>query len=42
MLIEIPPKYSVAQVVGYIKGKSAIAIARRFSGKGNNFSGQHF
>jgi putative transposase len=34
MLIEIPPKYSVAQVVGYIKGKSAMAIARRFSGKG--------
>jgi putative transposase len=33
MLIEIPPKYSVAQVVGYIKGKSAIAIARRFVGR---------
>jgi putative transposase len=42
MLIEIPPKYSVAQVVGYIKGKSAIAIARRFVGKQRNFTGQSF
>jgi putative transposase len=42
MLIEIPPKYSVAQVVGYIKGKSAIAIARRFVGKRQNFTGQNF
>jgi putative transposase len=42
MLIEIPPKYSVAQVVGYIKGKSAIAIARRFVGKQKNFTGQNF
>jgi len=42
MLIEIPPKYSVAQVVGYIKGKSAIAIARRFVGRQKNFSGQNF
>jgi putative transposase len=33
MLISIPPKYSVSQVVGFIKGKSAIAIARKFSGK---------
>ena len=42
MLIEIPPKYSVAQVVGYIKGKSAIAIARRFVGREKNSTGQHF
>jgi putative transposase len=42
MLIEIPPKYSVAQVVGYIKGKSAIAIARRFVGRQKNFTGQNF
>ena len=35
MLISIPPKYSVAQVVGYIKGKSAIHIARNFSGHRN-------
>ena len=42
MLIEIPPKYSVAQVVGYIKGKSAIAIARRFIGRQKNFTWQNF
>jgi putative transposase len=42
MLIGIPPKYSVAQVVGYIKGKSAIAIARRFVGKHKNFTGENF
>ncbi len=42
MLISIPPKYSVAQVVGYIKGKSAIAIARNYQGKKRNFVGQHF
>jgi putative transposase len=41
MLIEIPPKYSVAQVVGYIKGKSAIAIARRFVGRQKNFTGKN-
>ena len=40
--ISISPKYSVSNVVGYIKGKSAIAIARRFKGKQNNFSGEHF
>ena len=42
MLIEIPPKYSVAQVVGYIKGKSAIHIARTYAGKQRNFVGQNF
>jgi putative transposase len=42
MLISIPPKYAVAQVVGYIKGKSAIHIARTFVGKRKNFVGQHF
>jgi putative transposase len=42
MLIEIPPKYAVAQVVGYIKGKSAIHIARTYEGKQKNFSGEHF
>ncbi len=40
MLIRIPPKYSVATVVGYIKGKSAIAVAREFNGKARNFSGE--
>ncbi len=42
MCISIPPKYSVSNVVGYMKGKSAIAIARRFKGKQRNFSGEHF
>ena len=42
MLISIPPKYSVAQVVGFIKGKSAIAVARNFGGRTKNFTGQHF
>jgi len=40
--ISIPPKYSVSNVVGYLKGKSAIAIARKFKGKQRNFSGEHF
>ena len=42
MLISIPPKYAVAQVVGFIKGKSAIQIARTFGGRKRNFTGQHF
>ena len=42
MLISIPPKLAVSQVVGYIKGKSAIAVARRFSGKKQNFNGESF
>jgi putative transposase len=40
MLIQIPPKYSVAEVVGYIKGKSAIAVARQFGDKKKNFNGE--
>ena len=42
MLVSIPPKYSVAQVVGYIKGKSAIHIARTYLGQRKNYSGMHF
>jgi putative transposase len=42
MLISIPPKYSVAQVVGYIKGKSAIHIARTFGERQRDFVGEHF
>jgi len=42
MLISIPPKYAVAQVVGFIKSKSAIHIARNFMGHRKNFTGQHF
>ena len=42
MLMSIPPKYSVAQVVGYVKGKSAIHIARIYLGQKKNDSGMHF
>jgi putative transposase len=42
MCISIPPKYSVSNVVGYIKGKSAIGIARHIMGKSRNFSGENF
>lgn len=42
MLISILPKYSVAQVVGFIKGKSALSIARNYGGRIKNFSGQNF
>ncbi len=42
ILISIPPKYAVSQVVGYIKGKSAIWVARNYGGRKRNFSGQHF
>ena len=42
MMISIPPKYSVAQVVGYSKGKSAIHVARVYGEHKRNFVGQHF
>jgi len=42
MCLSIPPKYAVANVVGYMKGKSAITIARRFAGKARNFTGEVF
>ena len=42
MLISIPPKFSVSQVIGYIKGKSAIHIARNYLGHRRNFTGQQF
>jgi putative transposase len=41
MCISIPPKYSVSNLVGYIKGKSAIGIARHSMGKRRNFSGEN-
>ena len=41
MLLSIPPKYSVAQVMGFIKGKSAIHIARVYAGRRRSFVGQH-
>lgn len=42
MMLSIPPKYAVSQIVGYIKGKSAIHIARTFGERKRNFVGQHF
>ena len=42
MMISIPPKYAVSEVVGYIKGKSAIHIARVYGERKRNFVGQHF
>ncbi len=42
MLIAIPPKYAVSQVMGYIKGKSAIHLARVYGERRRNFVGQHF
>jgi len=41
VLISIPPKYSVSQVIGYIKGKSAIHIACNYMGRKKNFTGHH-
>ena len=40
--ISIPPKYAVSHIVGYLKGKCAIAIARHFKGRQRNFSGENF
>lgn len=40
--IEIPPQHAVASVIGFLKGKSALAIARRVQEKGRNFTGDHF
>ena len=42
MMISIPPKYAVSQVVGFIKGKSAIHIARVYTGRKRNYVDQHF
>jgi putative transposase len=42
MLVKVPPKYAVAEMVGYVKGKSAIAVARQFSGRQRNFNGERF
>jgi putative transposase len=41
-MVSIPPKYSVAQVVGFIKGKSAIHIARAYMNRKKNFIGENF
>ncbi len=41
MCISIPPKYAVAEIIGYLKGKSAISVARQFGGKQRNFNGEN-
>src|SRR5512136_3442405 len=41
MCIAIPPKHPVASVIGFLKGKSAIAVAREFGGKDRNYTGEH-
>ena len=40
--MRIPPKYVVASIIGFMKGKSAIVIVRQFYGKERNFMGEHF
>ena len=42
MCVSIPPKYAVASVIGFLKGKSAVWIFREFEGQRKNFSGMHF
>jgi putative transposase len=42
MCLEIPPKHAVASVIGFLKGKSALAIARRVQERDRNFVGEHF
>ena len=42
MVLSVPPKYSVSNVMGFIKGKSAIHIARVYVGRRRNYVGQHF
>ena len=42
IMIAIPPKYAVSQVIGFIKGKSAIYLARMYAERKRNFVGQHF
>ena len=42
MYIRIPPKYAVSKVIGFMKGKSAIAIARRYKGQSRNYTGESF
>ena len=42
MMLTVPPKYAVSSVMGFIKGKSAIHIARVYAGRRRNFVGQHF
>ena len=42
MCLSIPPKHAVSSIIGFLKGKSAIAVARMFCGRERNFTGEHF
>jgi len=42
MCISIPPTYAISEVIGYLNGKSALAVARQFGQKQKNFSGENF
>jgi len=42
MILEVPPKYSIAMLIGYLKGKSAIQIHRQIQGTKRGFTGKHF
>ena len=42
MILRIPPKYAVSEIIGYLKGKSAIAVVRQFGGRKRNFNGESF
>lgn len=42
ILISIPPKYAIAEVIGHIEGESAIAVSRQFRGRERNFNGESF
>ena len=42
LCLSIPPKYSVANTIGFLKGKSAIRIHREYLGQKRNFTGLHF
>ena len=42
MVLDIPPKHSVAQIIGYVTGTTAIAVARQFGGRQRNFNGEKF
>ena len=42
MMVKIPPKFAVSSIIGYIKGKSAIAVVRQFVGRKRNFNGEQF
>jgi putative transposase len=42
MLISIPPKYSVSQAIGFVKGKRAVHLARVYRERKRNSAGLHF